>query len=145
MKCMLNPSDNNSKEERKELAKSFFSSWWTDVQNWFRELIDIDHDADIEGTIKFVHTNRKMIGTNVWMLIASIIIASIGLQSESVAVIIGAMLISPLMSPILGVGMGIGINDKDMLWDSLLHLGASFIVALLTSYLFFYWDRASFL
>jgi len=64
-------------------------------------------------------------------------IASIGLDQDSQAVIIGAMLISPLMSPILGIGLSIGINDKSMLFVSLQHFGIAIAIALITSTLYF--------
>lgn len=54
-------------------------------------------------------------GTNLWVLVFAIFIASIGLNVNSTAVIIGAMLISPLMGPIMGIGLGIGINDFELI------------------------------
>jgi uncharacterized hydrophobic protein (TIGR00271 family) len=70
-------------------------------------------------------------------LVFSILIASIGLNISSAAVVIGAMLISPLMAPILGVGLSIGINDIDTLRRSLINLGVMVGLSLLTSFLFF--------
>ena len=124
-------------EKKADVLKDWFHGWRKDLLEWFKGVLDIDEGSDIEGTIKSIKENKKMQGTNVWMLFASIIIASIGLQVNSGAVIIGAMLISPLMSPILGVGLGVGINDRDLLIGSLIHLMASFVVALATSVLFF--------
>lgn len=54
-------------------------------------------------------------GTNILILILAILIASLGLNTNSTAVIIGAMLISPLMGPIIGIGLGVGIHDFDLL------------------------------
>jgi len=67
----------------------------------------------------------------------SIMVASLGLDLDSPAVIIGAMLISPLMSPILGIGLGIGVNDKETLVISLKHFGISIGIALFTSFIYF--------
>ena len=76
-------------------------------------------------------------GTNLWVLIFAIIIASLGLNVNSTAVIIGAMLISPLMGPIMGVGLGLGINDLDLLRKSFYNFGFAIIVGLATSTLYF--------
>ena len=78
-----------------------------------------------------------MLGANAWLLMCSIMIASLGLDMNSQAVIIGAMLISPLMSPILGVGLAIGIYDRPALLMALKHFGISIIIALITSTLYF--------
>ena len=87
-----------------------------------KEILDLDHGVDKWGTINEVKAKQSMSGANAWMLMCSIMIASIGLNLDSQAVIIGAMLISPLMSPILGVGVAVGINDKDALYLSLIHI-----------------------
>ncbi|MAZ30925.1 MAG: hypothetical protein CMP57_02400 [Flavobacteriales bacterium] len=76
-------------------------------------------------------------GYNVWILICSIVICSIGLNSNSTAVVIGAMLISPLMGPILGVGLSIGTNDLSNLKESLKNFLIALGVSLLTSTIFF--------
>ena len=76
-------------------------------------------------------------GFNVWILILAIFIASIGLNVNSTAVIIGAMLISPLMGPIMGVGLGMGINDWTLLKRSFRSLAVAVLVGLITSALYF--------
>jgi uncharacterized hydrophobic protein (TIGR00271 family) len=76
-------------------------------------------------------------GYNVWILICSILIASVGLNMDSTAVIVGAMLISPLMGPIKGVGFGIGTNDLGLIRLSLKNIGITVIVSLFTSTLYF--------
>ena len=68
---------------------------------------------------------------------ASANIASVGLNVNSIPVIIGAMLISPLMSPIIGFGLGLGTNDTDLLLASLKNLGIMFVISLLASTLYF--------
>ena len=76
-------------------------------------------------------------GPNVYILAFSIIIASVGLNVNSTAVIIGAMLISPLMGPIIGMGMALGTNDTALLRDSLRNLLVMVFISLLVSTLFF--------
>lgn len=76
-------------------------------------------------------------GTNLWVLILAIFIASIGLNVNSTAVIIGAMLISPLMGPIMGIGYGVGINDYLLIKKALGNLLVSFFIGLFTSTLYF--------
>eukprot|EP00903_Cladosiphon_okamuranus_P000045 g45.t1 len=93
---------------------------------------------DREGTIIAIKTGKLMRGSNAWMLICSIMIASLGLDLNSEAVIIGAMLISPLMSPILGVGLGVSINDRETLFMALKHFFISILIALITSTVYFW-------
>ena len=76
-------------------------------------------------------------GPNVWILAFSIIIASVGLNVNSTAVVIGAMLISPLMGPIIGVGLALGTNDVDLLKEAFKNLVVMVLISLAASTLFF--------
>lgn len=76
-------------------------------------------------------------GTNLWVLIFAIFVASLGLNVNSTAVIIGAMLISPLMGPIMGIGLGMGINDISLLRKAIYNFLVATSVALATSTVFF--------
>lgn len=76
-------------------------------------------------------------GTNLWLLIFAIVIASVGLNVNSTAVIIGAMLVSPLMGPIMGVGYGAGVADFQLVRTSLLNLALATAVSLAASALYF--------
>jgi uncharacterized hydrophobic protein (TIGR00271 family) len=76
-------------------------------------------------------------GTNLWVLIFAIFIASLGLNTNSTAVIIGAMLISPLMGPIIGMGYSMGVYDFDLLKESLRNFLIMIVVSLVTSAIFF--------
>lgn len=105
---------------------------------WFNELLDLEKGVDREGTLIAIKTNKRMHGANAWLLMCSIMIASLGLSLDSPAVIIGAMLVSPLMSPILGVGLGVAINDKDTLFIALRHFGIAIFIAVITSTVYFY-------
>lgn len=76
-------------------------------------------------------------GTNLWILIFAIFIASLGLNVNSTAVVIGAMLISPLMGPIMGIGLSVGINDLSLLRKSMYNYLVAIFTALATSTIFF--------
>lgn len=112
-----------------------------DVRDYFikliKDFIDLSHGVDKWGTIREIKSKQAMSGANAWMLMCSIVIVSIGLNLNSEAVIIGAMLISPLMSPILGIGLAVGINDKDALYHALMHFGAAILIAIIFSTIYF--------
>jgi len=110
---------------------------WLAIKDFFSDLFDLQEGMDREGTLENIHNNKRMRGSNACLLMCSIMVASLGLDLNSPAVIIGAMLISPLMSPILGIGLGIGINDKRTLIISLQHFGIAIAIALVTSVLYF--------
>ena len=95
---------------------------------------DQDDPDDIDATIRQA---VNVAGTNLWGLIGAIFIASIGLNVNSTAVIIGAMLISPLMGPIVGIGYGIGIKDIGLIRLSLRNLGIFITISLLTATTYF--------
>ena len=111
------------------------------IQTYFSALINdifhLEHGVNKKQTVKEIKSKQSMSGANAWMLFCSIMIASIGLNLNSQAVIIGAMLISPLMSPILGIGLGVATNDKDALKHALMHFGAAIIIALIASTFYF--------
>lgn len=107
------------------------------LKEFIHDWLNLKDDLDREGTITNIQNNRKMRGANAWLLMCSIMVASLGLNLNSPAVIIGAMLISPLMSPILGIGLSVGINDREGLWVAVQHFGMSIAIALVTSVLYF--------
>ena len=107
------------------------------IRQYFIDVISLDKGVDRESVIAEIKNKKSMNDANAWMLMCSIVIASIGLSQNSQAVIIGAMLISPLMSPILGIGLGVGINDHDTLFKSLHHLGLAILITLVTSTIYF--------
>ncbi len=88
-------------------------------------------------TIEYISKNVEFKGANLWILIFAIFVASVGLNVNSTAVIIGAMLISPLMGPIMGIGMAAGINDFDLLKRSFRNLGVAVFISILTSTIYF--------
>ena len=77
-------------------------------------------------------------GTNLWILMFAILIASLGLNVNSTAVIIGAMLISPLMGPIIGMGLAVGISDLDLMKQSLKNYGVATIISVVTATVYFF-------
>jgi hypothetical protein len=77
---------------------------WESIKKFFIELFDIQSDTDRDATVAAVKKDISFKGHTAWILIFSIFIASIGLNVSSTAVVIGAMLISPLMGPIVGIG-----------------------------------------
>lgn len=93
--------------------------------------------ADEEFTIEEIKKGIEFRGTNLWILICAIFIASIGLNLNSTAVIIGAMLISPLMGPIIGIGLGIGIFDLQLIRRALINLAIAVIISVITSTVYF--------
>ncbi len=120
--------ENQTKENRSPFIK---------VRDYIAKLFDLGEDIDKRGTIESVNKYIQIKGYNVWILLASAMLASIGLDRNAPAVIIGAMLISPLMSPILGIGLSIGINDRETLWLSIQNFIVAITVSILASYLYF--------
>ena len=102
-----------------------------------KNFFDIRKDTDKEHTITSIIEGVPLRGSNIWYLICSALLASIGLDVNSPAVIIGAMLISPLMYPILGIGLSFGIHDRETLFSSSKEFSVAVGVSLLTSIIYF--------
>ncbi len=111
---------------------------WLSLKIFLIELLDFRNDTDRHATVVAIKADIPFKGATVWILICSIVVASIGLNTNSTAVVIGAMLISPLMGPILGIGLSIAINDIDTLRKSLINLGTMLVLSLFTAFLFFF-------
>ncbi len=92
---------------------------------------------DEEGTIAAIRENVNFRSANAWTLVFAIFVASIGLNTNSAAVIIGAMLISPLMGPIVGAGLALGINDFDLLRRSFQNLLIAVCLSIFASTCYF--------
>lgn len=95
-------------------------------------------EEDRHKVLENVKANISFRGSNLWILACAIVVASIGLNVNSTAVVIGAMLISPLMGPIVGAGFGLGIYDFDLLKRALKNLVIATIVGLTVSTVYFY-------
>jgi uncharacterized hydrophobic protein (TIGR00271 family) len=114
--------------------KSKIFRYAVQVKNYF----DLRSDTDKENTISGIKAAIPLHGANIWYLICSALLASIGLDVNSPAIIIGAMLISPLMSPILGIGMAVGIHDKETVLLSVKEFSIAVALSLLTSAVYFF-------
>ena len=102
-----------------------------------KDFAQLREDTDYEATIDTISKSVEFRGMNMWILVFAIIVASVGLNVNSTAVIIGAMLISPLMGPINGIGLSVGIMDEYLLQKSVKNLGIMVLVSLLASFLYF--------
>ncbi len=115
-------------------VKKMAGGFWA----FLKDLSSIHDETDKEATLQHIKEDIPFKGHVVWILICSTFIASFGLNANSEAVVIGAMLISPLMGPILGAGLSLAINDVDMMKRSLINFGVMIAVSVITAFLFFY-------
>lgn len=115
-------------------AKGLFKK----IKKFLNELFDFRDDTEFEATLNAIKADIPFKGATAWILIFAVFVASIGLNADSTAVVIGAMLISPLMGPILGLGMSFALNDIGTLRKSLKNLGVMIVLSLLASFMFFY-------
>ena len=122
------------KEHKKRVRRTLIGRFARNVRERFDLLEDSASQEEVEAS---VYKSVEFKGTNLWVLICATFIASLGLNVNSTAVIIGAMLISPLMGPIIGVGMSLGINDFQLLKKSLRNFMWMFAVSIITSSIFF--------
>ena len=106
-------------------------------RKFFREQLRVTDYIDVQAASENIRNNVPFRGPTIYILFVAIVIASVGLNVNSIPVIIGAMLISPLMSPIIGFGMGLGTNDTKLLLHSLKNLGIMFGISLIASTLYF--------
>ena len=128
--------DQKLKDQKSDVQKEF-KGFFQSLKEYIPELLSIRKGTDKEATAATIREGVSIKGQTAWILVFSILIASIGLNTSSPAVVIGAMLISPLMGPILGIGYSIGVNDVDTLKASVINFGAMVGLSLLTSFLFF--------
>ena len=128
--------DKKFKEHKEDVQKEF-KGFFQSLREYIPQLLNIKTGTDKEATAKMIREGVSIKGQTAWILVFSILIASIGLNVSSTAVVIGAMLISPLMGPILGIGFSIGVNDVDTLKGSVINFGAMVFLSLITSFLFF--------
>ena len=109
------------------------------LRSFLRSRFDLSADkASEEEVVDNIRKGVEFKGTNLWVLMMSSFLASLGLNGNSTAVIIGAMLISPLMGPIMGMGLSVGINDFELLKRSLRNFGFMVLASIFTSTLYFF-------
>ncbi|PJZ83869.1 DUF389 domain-containing protein [Leptospira harrisiae] len=107
------------------------------IFQWLAPRFHLFDDLDKPGTIESIQKGAELKGSNLWTLIFAIFIASIGLNVNSTAVIIGAMLVSPLMGPIVGIGFAAATNDFDNLKKFLRALALATLASITTSFIYF--------
>jgi len=113
--------------------KNFFRR----VAVYLKSIVHLSDEIDYENASASIRKNITFKGTNVFILACAIIIASVGLNVNSIPVIIGAMLISPVMGPILGFGLGLGTEDNDLVKNSLKNFVVMVVISILASSLYF--------
>ncbi|MBQ4377343.1 MAG: TIGR00341 family protein [Bacteroidales bacterium] len=102
-----------------------------------KSITKLQGQMDVATAAENIKNNIYFRGPNVYILFFAIVIASLGLNVNSIPVIIGAMLVSPLMGPIVGFGMALGTNDRDLLQASLKHLVVMVSISIIASTLYF--------
>ena len=107
------------------------------VSYFFKSLVNMRDHVDADAAAANIRKGIYFRGPNVFILACAIIIASVGLNLNSIPVIIGAMLISPVMGPILGFGLGLGTNDTALVKDSLKNFIVMVVISILASTLFY--------
>lgn len=108
--------------------------FWVELKSYFNVAEDLESQNDVEQSIR---SGVSFKGSQLLVLIFAIIVASLGLNTDSIPVVIGAMLISPLMGPIIGMGLGIGIADFDLLRRSFKNITMAVIGSLAASAIYF--------
>ncbi len=124
-------------EQQQPTFREKVKTFWHDVCQYLKSIADIAADCDAQATIDNIGRSVEFRGVNIWILVFAIVIASVGLNVNSTAVVIGAMLISPLMSPIMGIGLGVGISDNDLIRKSIRNLIAMAAISLVASTTYF--------
>ena len=122
-----NNTTTNFMENAKRAAVSF-------LKKYFNAMPDKENE---EETIRSISAGVSFHGATLWVLVFAIFIASLGLNVNSTAVIIGAMLISPLMGPIIGMGLAVGINDFDLLKRSAKNYIVATVISVITATVYF--------
>jgi len=104
---------------------------------WLRDVFRIEGPLDEAGALDIIRADITFRGAKAWILVAAIFTASLGLNTNSAAVIIGAMLISPLMGPIVGMGAALAVWDVSLLTKSARNLAIAVGISLVTSSIYF--------
>lgn len=115
-------------------SKEQFSKYFTELKSYFNVSADLEPQADTEASIR---SGVSFKGSQLLILVFAIFVASLGLNTDNVAVIIGAMLISPLMGPIIGMGLGIGISDYGLVQRGLKNILMAILGSVVASAVYF--------
>ncbi|MCB6902707.1 DUF389 domain-containing protein [Hoylesella buccalis] len=109
------------------------------LKAYLRQYFDMSENREKEeDVVDEIASGVAFKGANLWILICAVFIASLGLNINSTAVIIGAMLISPLMGPILGMGLAVGIDDLPLLRRAVKNYMVATIIGIITATVYFF-------
>ena len=130
----MQDQEESKNQEIQEKQKQEDNGAMTKLQDVFNLAHDQAHPDKIDATIR---ANTRVSGTNMWVLMFAIAVASIGLNVNSTAVVIGAMLISPLMGPIVGMGYGLAVGDTALIRQAVRNIMVFVAISLVTATLYF--------
>ena len=133
MESKFDFSESSEQPKKTALDKGTWSTRLRDV----RHLLRISSDTDYAASLEAVRADIPFRGATAWVLICSIFIASIGLNTNATAVVIGAMLIAPLMGPVLGIGVSLAINDLSMLRQAVKNFVVMVVLSVATATFYF--------
>ena len=133
METKFDFNDNPEQPGIKKNASGLFKG----IIVFLKTILSFYEDVDKNATVNSIKADISMKGTTAWILICSILIASVGLNANSTPVVIGAMLISPLLGPILGLGFSIATNDVETLKNSFINFLVMVFLSVITAYIFF--------
>ena len=133
METKFDFNENSEQPDIKKNAQGLLSG----IIVFLKGVLSFQRDVDKNSTVNAIKADISMKGTTAWVLICSILIASVGLNANSTPVVIGAMLISPLLGPILGLGFSIATNDIETLKNSFINFIVMVVLSVVTSYFFF--------
>ena len=133
METKFDFNDNPEQSGIKKNASGLFKG----IIVFLKSILSFYEDVDKNATVNSIKADISMKGTTAWILICSILIASVGLNANSTPVVIGAMLISPLLGPILGLGFSIATNDVETLKNSFINFLVMVFLSVITAYIFF--------
>ena len=133
METKFDFNENSAQPDIKKNAEGLLSG----IIIFLKSILSFHKDVDKNSTVNAIKADISMKGTTAWILICSILIASVGLNANSTPVVIGAMLISPLLGPILGLGFSIATNDIITLKNSFINFIVMVVLSVITAYIFF--------
>lgn len=116
---------------------NYFKTFFSKVKDYLSDIVSLNNHIDTDKASQYIRSNIDIKGPNAYILAFAIVVASVGLNINSIPVIIGAMLISPLMGPIFGIGYGLGTNDTSFLKTAFKNLVIMVVISILASGLFF--------
>ncbi|WP_254321388.1 DUF389 domain-containing protein [Neisseria subflava] len=130
----MQDQEESKNQEIQEKQKQEDNGAMTKLQDVFNLAHDQAHPDKIDAAIR---ANTRVSGPNMWVLMFAIAVASIGLNVNSTAVVIGAMLISPLMGPIVGMGYGAAVGDTALIRQAARNIIVFIVISLVTATLYF--------